>query len=418
MGVQQRSSDKRVLLFIGASLQKNTGIVYKSRWKKAVINARVMDEMFVSKQMSKPDNVVDKVQEDIADTKAKDTIAEDTPMALIPCRNFNNGKGSCPFGEKCFFSHIIVNTNTSVCLPVRDEPTVDAEVYFKSLPKDSMSETDVKTMAEKFGCNAKVRFLPENPKAPGRLAGFVNMDKEGAAWNFLKAFDGKHFQERGSKAFVSAKMNHINKDVPQPKKDFVEKPIIPESEPKQEPSKEKKPDDDRLDISRMKVSDIKTELKSLGHQLTGCFKKSDFVDALLAARRKAGESGKIPAANEWCEVTTKKQQRKKNNNEMVDDVDMQNEIPEEWPALSPTAVWRPAIWPGSPMSTIELQNFMQPVLIELPAPRETVKTYTEYDEDDDNMDDDYNYFDDNEEEAVLLSRLVNMSASRYIRKYM
>jgi len=44
---------------------------------------------------------------------------------------------------------------------------------------------------------------------------------------------------------------------------------------------------DRKDIEKMKVSEIKAELKSLNVEPAGLFEKSDFVDALFAARARA-----------------------------------------------------------------------------------------------------------------------------------
>ena len=363
MGIHQRVHRKRVILYIGASWQKEKGIAQKSRWKKVVINARVLNELDVPKEK----NVNNKEKEPDVTTAAKDTQSVDTPSALIPCRNFNNGKGSCPFGEKCFFSHIIINT--SFCLPVRNEPTVDAEVYFKSLPKNAMTENDLKLMAEKFGCKATVRFLPENPKAQGRLAGFVNMDKEGAAWEFLKAFDGKHFQDSSGtgKAFVCAKMNHIKKDVPQPD---LPQPDLP--------------------------NDIK--------QISEAVKSK--VDKQISRKDKA-------PADEWHEVTPKKQRKMKE----TEPVDIDNEIPDEWPALSPSTMRRPAIWPGSPMSTMDLVDFLEPVIINLPAPSVTEMTKDiEYAVDDEWVDDYDHYYE--EEEQTLLSRLVNVWQKKFDVGYM
>ena len=134
-----------------------------------------------------------------------------TPSALIPCKHFKNGNDVCPFGDKCLFSHEIT---LDKCFPVlktyKNDAHVDMQVMFKSLPKGAMSLDDIRTMAEKYTRGGKVtnvEFLPEHPNCPGRLAGYVNFDRERAAWDFVDAFDNKVFKVSNGRAYVKCIMN-------------------------------------------------------------------------------------------------------------------------------------------------------------------------------------------------------------------
>lgn len=134
-----------------------------------------------------------------------------TPSVLIPCKHFNNGNDVCPFGDKCRFSHEITFDK---CFPVlqsyKNDAHVDMQVMFKSLPKGAMSLDDIRLLAEKYTRGGKVtnvEFLPEHPNCPGRLAGYVNFDRERAAWDFLDAFDNKVFKVSSGRAYVKCIMN-------------------------------------------------------------------------------------------------------------------------------------------------------------------------------------------------------------------
>ena len=133
------------------------------------------------------------------------------PSVLIPCKHFNNGNDVCPFGTKCLFSHEIT---IDKCFPVlksyKNDADVDMQVMFKSLPKGAMSLDDIRVMAEKYTRGGKVtnvEFLPEHPNCPGRLAGYVNFDRERAAWDFVDAFDNKVFKVSNGRAYVKCIMN-------------------------------------------------------------------------------------------------------------------------------------------------------------------------------------------------------------------
>lgn len=41
-------------------------------------------------------------------------IDGDGSRVEIPCKYFNGGKGVCPFGESCFYSHRLANGETFV----------------------------------------------------------------------------------------------------------------------------------------------------------------------------------------------------------------------------------------------------------------------------------------------------------------
>jgi len=147
----------------------------------------------------------------IPTTKSEPEEKNETP--LIPCRNFDNGKGTCPFGNKCFFSHAIIAPLRPQT--VTTEPIVDVEIFFKSLPKDAMTPESMRAFAEKFGVVTNVTFLPENAKAPGRIAGRVNMENEKLARQFEQALNNKMFKVNNQRVYVQAKIQKIDKRVPQ-----------------------------------------------------------------------------------------------------------------------------------------------------------------------------------------------------------
>jgi len=164
----------------------------------------------------------------------------------VPCRNFDNGNGICPFGDKCFFSHAIIAQFRPKT--IETEPIVDAEIFFKSLPKNAMTPQSMRTFAEQFGVVTKVTFLPENAKAPGRIAGRINMENEKAARCFEDALDNKMFKVENQRVYVRAAIQKINKNVqrtctvikshipPLPKKEEVPTdvfPVVPRSNGKQ-----------------------------------------------------------------------------------------------------------------------------------------------------------------------------------------
>ena len=136
-----------------------------------------------------------------------------TVSAIKPCKHFANGKGVCPFGSKCLYSHAIIKPK-----PITSGPKVAAEIYFKSLPVDAMSEQDMRQMADQWGTHCTgVRFIGDgrNPMCPGRIAGKVFMDNEAAAWSFLEELDNKLFivesKHGKQRVYVKAKMEKLEK---------------------------------------------------------------------------------------------------------------------------------------------------------------------------------------------------------------
>ena len=145
-------------------------------------------------------------------SNAHDEICQPV-SAIKPCKHFANGKGVCPFGSKCFFSHAIIKPKL-----ITSGPKVAAEIYFKSLPVDAMTEQDMRQMADQWGTHCTgVRFIGDgrNPMCPGRIAGKVFMDNEAAAWSFLEELDNKLFVVENNhgkqRVYVKAKMEKLEK---------------------------------------------------------------------------------------------------------------------------------------------------------------------------------------------------------------
>ena len=48
-------------------------------------------------------------------------------LAAIPCRHFDDGRGSCPFGSSCWYAHRLQGVDVTA-LPLRKAGTADGDV--------------------------------------------------------------------------------------------------------------------------------------------------------------------------------------------------------------------------------------------------------------------------------------------------
>jgi E3 ubiquitin-protein ligase makorin len=48
-------------------------------------------------------------------------------LGAIPCRHFAQGRGSCPFGSSCFFSHLLEDGSEAPAPARRYAATADGE---------------------------------------------------------------------------------------------------------------------------------------------------------------------------------------------------------------------------------------------------------------------------------------------------
>ena len=134
-------------------------------------------------------------------------VEETVKKKDIPCMYFNNGLGSCKYGNSCEYSHKIKVLN-------KEENKINANIYFHNLPREAIKPEDMRGYAGAYGKVCDVKFLKPKPEYPNLIAGFVIMeDYRKCILEFIAFLNGRYFESNYAQGTVCAKLQK-HKEIP------------------------------------------------------------------------------------------------------------------------------------------------------------------------------------------------------------